>query len=376
MLDLGIGGVGPWAASQLAQMGACVLKVEAPNEFILQVLPTWRGLTTTYACLNVAKHSARLNLKDPTDRERAWTLIDGADVIIENFRAGAMERLGFGFDAVTARNRRVVYCSSSGFGSRGPMAGLACTDPHMQAFSGFASLNGVATGERVRYYAAIDLYTSALIVDAVLAGLLDRDRTGLPQRIEMTMLGAATTLTLTQCAELFAGGPPPRPLGARGRHSAPDGVFRAADGDLALGAENNDEFAALCSALDRPDLMADRRFSDQRSRLDSAQELFDEIQQTLARLPVDWWLAALSRAGVRCARVHADHETVAHRDTWAAGHVRELVVKDVGTLVSAGVPWEFQGMPSAVARAPRPGQDTELVASEPARAWSLLEALD
>ena len=375
MLDFGIGGVGPWAGSQLAQLGATVIKVEAPNEFILQVLPPWRGLTTTYACLNVAKRSARLNLKEAEDRERAWRLLEAADVLIENFRSGAMGRLGFGFDAVAARNPRIVYCSSSGFGSRGAMAGLACTDPHMQAFSGFAALNGQRpTGERMRYYAAIDLYTSTVIVEAVLAALIERERGGGPQKVEMTMLGAATSLMLTQWGEHLAGGPPPGPLGPRGRHVAPDGLFRASDGALALTAETDAVFAALCRAMGRQDLLADPRFATPSARLEEAAALHEELERTLASRPVDWWLAALRRAGVPSARVQLDHEAAAHRESWSRGHLRALHVEEAGSLLAAGPPWDFEGVEPVPARAPRPGQDTAAIAADPAGAWERLSS--
>ena len=140
------------ARKTLADLGAEVVKIEAPNEFIMYTLPPWRGLTTTYAALNANCRSVKLDLKDAADRELAWRLVETADVLLENFRSGAIDRMGFGFAAVAARNPHIVFCSSSGFGREGEMAGLPCTDPHIQAFSGFAALNGRRTpGERVRY---------------------------------------------------------------------------------------------------------------------------------------------------------------------------------------------------------------------------------
>ena len=124
VVNFGVGGVAPWAASQLAQLGATVVKIEAPNEFIMYTLPPWRGLTTTYAALNANCRSVKLNLKDEGDRQLAWQLLESADVMVENFRSGAIDRMGFGFDAVSRRNPRIVFCSSSGFGREGAMAGL------------------------------------------------------------------------------------------------------------------------------------------------------------------------------------------------------------------------------------------------------------
>ncbi len=141
VVDFGVGGVGPFAATLLAWLGADVVKVEAPNEFILDVRPTVGGLSTTYLAINQGKRSVRLDLKDEADRELARGLVADADVVIENFRPGALSRVGFGFDELSSLNPRLVYCSVTGFGGVGPLSGEPCTDPHMQAFSGFAMAN-------------------------------------------------------------------------------------------------------------------------------------------------------------------------------------------------------------------------------------------
>ena len=173
-MDFGVGGVGPFAATLLAWLGADVVKVEAPNEFILFVRPTVGGLSTTYLALNQGKRSVQLDLKDDVDRELARGLVSGADVVLENFRPGALDRIGFGFEELSELNQRLVYCSVTGFGSEGPLAGEPCTDPHMQAFSGFAAENADETGlpRRLRYYGFVDLVTSTVAAEAVCAALL------------------------------------------------------------------------------------------------------------------------------------------------------------------------------------------------------------
>lgn len=375
MVNFGVGGVAPWAASQLAQLGATVVKIEAPNEFIMYTQPFWHGLTTTYAALNANCRSVKLNLKEQADRQLAWCLVDSADVVLENFRSGAIDRMGFGFEAVSRRNPRIVFCSSSGFGRDGEMAGLPCTDPHIQAFSGFAALNGPAQpGERVRYYGMIDLYSGQLICEAVLAALIDRRRLGSPQYIEMTMLGAATAVLLTQLAVYLRGGPPP--TGQDTRHSAPDGLYSTADGSVAITVENDAQFRALCLVLERDALAMDARFVTASARLAHRVDLDAELRPTLSAAPSDWWLVALGRAGVACARVHADHEAAAHRDTWRRGHLREIQVRDAGTLRVAAAPWDFEGLDPAPGRAPRPGEDTDLLRTDAAGFWRSLEKED
>src|SRR5262249_50584840 len=185
VVNFGVGGVAPWAASLLAQLGATVVKIEAPNEFIMYTLPPWRGLTTTYAALNANSCSVKLNLKDEGDRQLAWQLVESADVMIENFRSGAIDRMGFGFDAVAVRNPRIVFCSSRVLGRGGDMAGLPCTAPHTQASSGSAPLNGnTGGGDRSRYCGMIVLYCGHLISGAVLPALPPRRSADKPQYIE------------------------------------------------------------------------------------------------------------------------------------------------------------------------------------------------
>jgi crotonobetainyl-CoA:carnitine CoA-transferase CaiB-like acyl-CoA transferase len=372
VVNFGVGGVAPWAASQLAQLGATVVKIEAPNEFIMYTLPPWRGLTTTYAALNANCRSVTLNLKDDGDRQLAWQLVESADVMIENFRSGAIDRMGFGFDAVAARNPRIVFCSSSGFGREGAMAGLPCTDPHIQAFSGFATLNAEQDGgERTRYYGMIDLYCGQLICEAVLAALLARRSAAKPQYIEMTMLGGATGMLMTQLARYLRGGPAP-PHGG-GRHSAPDGLYSTADGAIALTVESDAGFRALCTAIERDDLARDPRFASADARLMKMQVLDAELHKVLAAAPSDWWLVALKRAGVACARAHADHEATAHRDTWARGHLRDIAVRDAGTLRAAAPAWDFDGVAPVPGRAPRPGEHSDLLRNDPAGFWAAVE---
>lgn len=366
--DFGIGGVGPWAGSLLAQLGATVVKIEAPNEFILEVLPSWRTATTTYRALNLGKRSVSLNLKDERDLLTAWKLIEGADVMLENFRSGAMERLGFGFEAVSARNPAIVYCSASGFGSRGDMAGLPCTDPHMQAFSGFAAINGhLAEGERLRFYGAVDLFTSNLIVESILAGLLRRHRTGQPQRVEVAMLGGATTALLSQLAAPAMGREQAQPRGRHGGHVHPDAVYRAKDRSLAVSVESDEEFGRFCAAIGRPDLRERREFETTEARLEHRDALDKEIEDTLASAPAEWWLIALRRARIPSAPVHSDYELMAHRDAWAHGHLREMEDRDPSTgdtSVVAGPPWDFVGVEASRARAPSPGKHTDLIGDE------------
>ena len=371
VVNFGVGGVAPWAASQLAQLGATVVKIEAPNEFIMYTLPPWRGITTTYVGVNVNCRSVKLDLKNDDDRALAWRLTESADVLIENFRSGAIDRMGFGFDVVSKRNPRIVFCSSSGFGREGDMAGLPCTDPHMQAFSGFASLNDTRPpGERARYYVMIDLYSGQLIAEAVLAGLIARNRQNAPQYIEMTMLGGATSMLTTRLAEYLRSGRSPT---SRSRHTAPDDLYATTDGTIAVTIENDAEFQALCGVMKRDDLAKNPRFATVSARDASSEALDIELQHTFATAPTDWWLIALRRASIASARVHTDHEASSHRETWQRGHLRDIAVGE-GKLRVAAPAWDLDDVAPLVARGPEPGEDTALLRENPDHFWQALEA--
>src|SRR5690606_5343946 len=183
------------------------------------------GMGTNYMCLNVNKRGMTLDLKAEREREAALGLIASADVFIQNFRGGVIERLGLGYEAARQRNPRIVYCSVSGFGERGPLAKEACADFIMQAYSGFARLNG-QPGEELeafRFTGFVDLTTSIVAVEAVLAALLEREESGVGRKVEISMLQSALEMQFTRVAELLGAGEVPKSRGSRSRGLAPDG---------------------------------------------------------------------------------------------------------------------------------------------------------
>ena len=338
VVDFGVGGVGPFAATLLAWLGADVVKVEAPNEFILDVRPTVGGLSTTYLALNQGKRSVRLDLKNEADRELARGLVADADVVIENFRPGALSRIGFGFDELSSLNPRLVYCSVTGFGGVGPLSGEPCTDPHMQAFSGFAMTNADEEGlpRRIRYYGFVDLVTSTVAAEAVCAALLARRAVGGPVRVETSMLEAVTDVLRTS-AKLP-------------RHEL-DGLVRARDGDVAVTCRSAGDVAALRDALG----------------LDRAGSL-ENIEQRLAALPVAEVVRLLGERGVAAAAVSRDEDVLTREEYRHAGLIRDLPVPHADPLAAGGPPWLGCGQLSPPA-APLPGADTAALRADPSAFW-------
>jgi crotonobetainyl-CoA:carnitine CoA-transferase CaiB-like acyl-CoA transferase len=358
VVDFGVGGVGPFAATLLAWLGADVVKVEAPNEFILAVRPTVEGLSSTYLAINQGKRSVALNLKDADDLQLARRLVDEADVVIENFRPGALGRLGLGPDDVAEMSARVVYCSATGFGWSGPLRDEPCTDPHMQAFSGFASLNAETESglpRRVRYYGFVDLVTSTVIAEAVCAGLLARATQGGPVRIQTSMLHAvseAMRMTVPSAAS-----------------PEPDGVFPALDGFVALTCRDDEEWAALVDALDARALLGGDGLATVAGRRHAREDVRAMLAGVLSRRPAAAWEQALGRCGVPCVRALHDDEVLGRRDYWEAGLLRELPIADGAPLVAGGPPWRRISVAPAPP-APVPGADTPALRADPSAFWA------
>ena len=350
------GGRGRFATALLAALGADVVKVEAPNEFILFVRPLVGGISTTYLALNQGKRSVALDLKDARDRAIAQRLIADADVVLENFRPGAFERLGFAFEDLRALNPGIVYCSATGYGWDGPLAAEPCTDPHMQAFSGFAALNaGEGTGRprRIRYYGFVDLVTSCVIAEAVAAALVARQRQGGAVRVETSMLHGVTA-TLDAAARQMPG--------------CPDGLFRAADGSVAITCRDDADWARLLAALGQPPALAVDELATAAGRREHRARIERALRELLVTLPAAAWIHAIGRAGVPCARATHDEDAMTRRDLWDMGMLRELPLEHAGPLVVGGPPWPPAdgGPPPAVAL---PGMHTDELRRDPSAFW-------
>lgn len=367
VLDISGLGVGPVTGVFLAELGAEVIKVEPPHgDLSLTVLPRQQGTSTVYISANVCKRGVILNLKDPADLERAYRLAEQCDVFIENFRVGVVERLGLGYDTLSEHNPRLVYCSLSGFGPVGPLALLPSIDTYIQAFSGFASLNGPlgSRGESLRNIGFIDLTTSSLAIPAILAALLMREQTGHGQHIIASMLEAAVALQSSRIAEFFATGQSPTPHGSGVPYAVPDQAFRVRDGYLAVSVRTPAEWQALCQALDQDALSADPRYQTLEGRLPHRATLVAHLAAIFATHPSAWWMKRLTRAGVPCGRFHTYDEMCLHPQVRINGLMAELPTPHWGPIRVAGLPWTFSLTPGVLRHGPMPGCDTATVLAE------------
>lgn len=356
VFDLTLAAVGPWSAKLLGQLGADVLHVEGPRpELAHHIPPEIAGVGVLYLAANTNKRSVLLDLKRDDDRRRALELAATCDVFIQNMRPGAVEKLGLGYAEVARRRADIIYVSASAYGRVGPMASEAGVDPLLQAFCGWSSINGQpgGDGELFRHYAHLDLTTSSMIVEAVLAALYVRFGTGRGQHIELEMLTAALSLQSNHLADHAATGVAPVPRGSASATTAPHQAFRCSDGRwLAVAVERDEQWPRLCTALDVADLAADVGLATNAGRLARRDEVAARLAAVMATRPAAWWAICCNRQDVPHGRVLDFDELRHHPQVTANQHLVEVNTERYGTLVLDGVPWKFGATP---ARTPVPG---------------------
>jgi len=354
---------GPYCTMQLADLGARVIKIEQPGrgDDTRAWGPPFVGTESAYfLSVNRNKESLALDLKHPRARRVLDALVARADVLVENFRPGTMERLGLGYEAVRARNPRVVYGSISGFGQTGPRRLEAGYDAMMQAEGGLMSITGAADGPPFRLGVAIaDIATGMFAVQGILAALFARERGAGGQRVDIAMLDAVTALLTYQASSAFATGATPMRMGNRHPSIAPYDTFAAADGEFVLAVGNDDQFRRTCEVLGQPALASDERFRTNQDRVRAG----DALRRTLAPLLAAWTradlLRALTAAGVPNGAVRTVTEALADPQVAARGMIVPLDHATAGPIRVLGTPLKLSETPAGV-RTPPPalGQHT------------------
>ena len=298
---------GPLATMLLGDLGADVVKVEHPgagDETRAWGPPFAHGHSTYYLAVNRNKRSVALDLRDEHGRRAARALAGRADVLVENFKAGSMERLGLGYEELARDNPGLVWCSISGFG-RGAGAALPGYDFLVQAMSGLMSITGPAGGEPTKVgVALVDVLTGLYAFGGVLAALRERDRSGRGQRVEVSLLGSALASLVNQASSYLCTGRPPRAMGNRHPSITPYETLATADRPLVVAVGNDGQFARLCRVLGTPEAAADPRFATNAARVANRDALAALLEGVLAARGAAEWVAALSEAGVACGLVN------------------------------------------------------------------------
>lgn len=343
---------GPMAAGWLADQGADVVKVEPPHGDPIRGLGPAKGdLSSAYVAINRGKRQISLDLKDPAAKPVLTRLIERGDVLVENFRPGVMDKLGFGWDAARAINPRLVYCSITGYGPDGPYAPLRAYDPMIQATAGIASTQLGTDGEpQLIQTLVIDKVTALTAAQAITAALYARERNGKGQRVEVAMLDAAVAFNWPE--GMFNHGfvdEPPAQQPPYGRYSR---LWPTKDGRrVVIGSFQDHEFVALCDALRRPDLKADERFNTGRSRAKNIKEWGPILAGAIGALTADEFMAGCIEFGAGGAVVSTLDEVLTHPQVRHNGTVVEVDHgAGVGRVRTARPPARFSGTPIGALR--------------------------
>ena len=355
---------GPLCTMTLGDLGADVVKVERPDggDDTREWGPPWHEEGATYYLgLNRNKRSVRLDLKDPGDLALAKRLAARADVVVESFRPGTIDRLGLGYDDVASGNPGVVYCSISAFGTGERAAALPGYDLLLQAMSGLMSVTGETDGRPLKVGAAlIDMICGLFAANGILAALHARSRTGAGQRVHVSLMDSALAALLNQGSGFLNAGVVPGRLGNRHPSITPYETFRAADGDFAVACGTDALFRRLCAAIGRPELADDERYADNRVRLEHRDALTADLEAAFAGADAAEWVARLGEAGVPAGPINDIGEAFAFaEDLGLEPWVEVDGVRTVRPAMTLGT------TPAAVRRRPpRLGEhDTEI------RAW-------
>jgi crotonobetainyl-CoA:carnitine CoA-transferase CaiB-like acyl-CoA transferase len=310
VLDLTNVLAGPYCSYQLMLLGADVVKIELPGEGDLarHLGPdadlNERGIGASFLAQNAGKRSVELNLKAAGDRELFADMVREADVLLENFRAGVLGRIGFGWPELRELNPRLVYCAISGFGQTGPMCRAPAYDQVIQGLSGMMSITGTPETAPLRVgFPICDAVGGLMAAMAIAAALAGRGETGRGCFLDVSMLEAAISAMGWTVSNYLVAGVAPEPMGDQNATAAPSGTFYAADGPLNIAANQQEQFEKLCREVGRPQLVTDPRFAGREARKRNRAALNDELNGALSQRTAVEWEQALTAAGVPAARV-------------------------------------------------------------------------
>ena len=360
---------GPYCTMMLADMGARVIKVEQPgkgDDTRGWGPPFQNGESAYFLSVNRNKESVTLNFKHPDGREVLDRLIQQADVLVENFRPGTLERQGLGYDALSAAHPGLVYCSISGFGQTGPRRSEPGYDAVMQGEGGLMSITGPPGGKPYRLGVAIaDIVSGMFAAFGVAMGLLARERTGRGQFIDVGMLDSVAALLTYQAGICFATGQAPPSLGNQHPTIVPYETFTAADGDIVVAAGNDALFTKFCEIIETPALAADERFTTNKGRVENQDALRPLLAERIRTRSRSQWLEVLKQAGVPCGAVRDLAEVLSDPQLVERMMVVPMHHPKAGPMQVLGVPVKM-GETAGGVRTPPPvlGQHTQSILAE------------
>ncbi len=373
VLEFGQIAAGPFAGSLLADLGADVVKVERCGDGDgMRQWPPLMGepgvadrFSGNFASVNRNKRSVALDLKTAEGRTTVLDLARHADVVVENYRAGALDRLGLGYEVLADDNPTLVYCSISGYGQTGPYSRHGAFDVTVQAVSGLMSVTGDEHGEPAKCGVPVGDFVAGLYAAYTITAAVHRaQRSGRGARIDCSMLGSLLGISALQTSEYFGTGHDPRRLGSAHPRNAPYRAFRAADKSFVVAAGNQELWRRFCAVVDMPELEDDARFETQELRARNQDELSDVLALPLRQRSAAYWLAGFEAAGVPCAPINSFSEILGDPQVEAMGLVRPLELPNGVETSTVAFPVPITGHEPPLRPPPLLGEHTDEVRKE------------
>ncbi len=353
---------GPYCTLLMAEMGARVIKVEPPKggDDARAYGPFVKGKSTYFASVNRGKESIALDLKNEADRKIFEKLLAKADVLVENFRPGTMEKLGFGWDTLHAKFPQLIYASASGFGHTGPNSKDPAYDMVVQGMGGIMSITGPEGGPPVRVGMSIgDIGAGLYTAVAVNAALVHRLKTGEATKVDIGMFDCQIALLENAVMRYTVEGEIPGPLGARHPTIVPFQAFKTADGAIIIAAGNDSLFVKMCDALEMSAMAANPEYKTNALRQKNHGKLQSEIEDRLQGGSTAHWIAVLSKAGLPCGPINNIEQALAHPQVAARNMLVEVPDGSGGTLKLAGNPLKMSAFADPSTRRAAPDLDAD-----------------
>lgn len=370
VLDLSRVLAGPWCTMVLADLGAEVTKVEHPrggDDTRHWGPPYTGGESAYYLCANRNKRSIALDIARPEGQRIVRELAAQADVLVENYKLGGLDKYGLDYASIAALNPRIVYCSISGYGRASPIAERPGYDYVIQAEGGLMAVTGPVDGEPMKVGVAVaDLFTGMAAAQAILGALIATDRDGVGQHIDMALYDCQLAMMANVASAALVAGTEPRRYGNGHPTVVPYQLFNTSDGQVVVAVGNDAQFAAFVTRLlGRPDLAADPRFATNSARVSNRDALLAEIMPLIREKPTAWWLAGLRSVGVPTGAVRQVGEALAAPETIARAMVATVDHPTAGPVKLVASPLKLGRTPVAAPVAPPLlGQDSRAVLAQ------------
>lgn len=368
VLDLSRVLAAPYTGMILADMGADVIKIERPGkgDDSRAYGPFKNGESVYYMSLNRGKRSMTLNMKSEEGKQILKDLVKQADVLVENFRGGTMDKLGLGYDVLKEINPRLIYSACTGFGMTGPYKHDPAYDVIVQGMGGIMSITGQEDGEPTKVGASIgDITAGIFSAVGIMIALYNREKTGKGQLVDVSMLDCQVAILENAIARYMNAGVSPKPIGNRHASITPFQSLKTKDGYVIIAVGNDTLWQKFCGLIDRPDLAADARFTTNPLRTENVKVLSEELTKTFVTKTMDEWLHILKEGGIPVGPINDVERVIKDPGVIA----REMIVTThhpiAGDVEMAGVPIKLSETPGSVdAPAPTLGQHTREILKE------------